>query len=100
VWLGNVTYTIGIPSTAYTSHAVREYPTQSGPVDYALFYEGIIIGVIEAKKLSLGPQNVLIQAHRYAQGISQSNFNFEGFRVPFIYSTNGEIFWFRISRKK
>lgn len=95
-----VNYQVGIPSTVYTCHAVREYPTESGPVDYALFYDGIIIGVIEAKKLSLGPQNVLVQAQRYAKGILQSKFNFDGFRVPFIYSSNGEIFWFQDLRER
>ena len=28
--------------------AVREYPTDTGPVDYALFVDGKIVGVIEA----------------------------------------------------
>jgi hypothetical protein len=27
--------------------------------------------VVEAKKLSLGPQNVLLQAERYSKGIAQ-----------------------------
>ncbi|MFZ1958781.1 MAG: type I restriction-modification enzyme R subunit C-terminal domain-containing protein, partial [Methanoregula sp.] len=61
---------------------------------YALCLEGKIVAVIEAKKLTLGPQNVLTQAERYAQGISKSPFNFSGFRAPFLYSTNGEIIWF------
>src|SRR3972149_8102292 len=95
-----ITYSRDTPLFTYSHHAVREYPTDSGPVDYALFCEGKIIGVIEAKRLSLGPQNVLVQAQRYAQGISQSNFNFDGFRVPFIYSTNGEIFWFQDLRER
>ena len=30
--------------------AVREYPTSTGPVDYALFVDGKPVGVIEAKK--------------------------------------------------
>ena len=30
--------------------AVREYPTSTGPVDYALFVDGKHVGVIEAKK--------------------------------------------------
>lgn len=95
-----VNYDSNIPFSAYTCHAVREFPTESGPVDYALFYEGTIIGVIEAKKLSVGPQDVLIQAQRYSRGISKSTFNFDGFRVPFIYSTNGEIFWFQDLRER
>jgi|Deesub1362A_J573_1020465.scaffolds.fasta_scaffold01045_13 type I restriction enzyme R subunit len=79
---------------SYINHAVEEYPTSHGPADYALFYEGKIIGIIEAKKLSIGPQSALVQAQRYAKGVS-SPFNFNGFRVPFIYSTNGEIIWFQ-----
>lgn len=29
--------------------AVREFPTSTGPVDYALFVDGIPVGVVEAK---------------------------------------------------
>lgn len=31
--------------------AVREFPTDTGPVDYALFVNGIPVGIIEAKKV-------------------------------------------------
>lgn len=34
--------------------AVREFPTSTGPVDYALFIEGVPVGVIEAKKTDEG----------------------------------------------
>lgn len=34
--------------------AVREYTTDSGPADYGLFVEGRPVGVIEAKKETLG----------------------------------------------
>ncbi|MFY9982656.1 MAG: type I restriction-modification enzyme R subunit C-terminal domain-containing protein [Methanoregula sp.] len=78
----------------YSKYALEEFPTDNGPADYALCLEGKIVAVIEAKKLTLGPQNVLTQAERYAQGISKSPFNFSGFRAPFLYSTNGEIIWF------
>ena len=36
--------------TASLGVAVREYPTSTGPVDYALFVDGKPVGVIEAKK--------------------------------------------------
>lgn len=74
--------------------ALEEFPTDNGPADYALCLDGKIVAVIEAKKVTLGPQNVLTQAERYAAGISGSPFNYSGFRVPFIYSTNGEIIWY------
>jgi len=93
-------YDPNVPVSTYTHHAIEEYPTRSGPCDYALFYQGKIIGIVEAKRLSFGPQNVLVQAQRYAKGIFESPFNFRGFKVPFIYSTNGEIIWFQDLREE
>lgn len=74
--------------------AIEEYPTENGPADYALCVDGRILGVIEAKKLTLGPQAVLTQAERYSRGCTTSLLNHEGCRVPFLYSTNGEVIWF------
>jgi type I restriction enzyme R subunit len=74
--------------------AVREFETANGPVDYALIDTGDPIGVVEAKKLSLGPQGVLTQAERYARGIDQQP-RYQGeYGVPFLYATNGEVIWF------
>lgn len=42
--------------------AVTESPTANGPADFALFVDGQLLEIVEAKKLSLGPQNVLTQA--------------------------------------
>src|SRR5438132_1146509 len=75
------------------SRSVEE-PTSNGPADYALWLNQHIVGVVEAKKLTLRPQNVLTQAQRYAKGIADPIYNFDGFRCPFLYSTNGEVFWF------
>jgi type I restriction enzyme, R subunit len=84
----------GRPLRDYGRHAITEYETDTGPADYALGVDGALLGVIEAKKLSLGPQNVLIQAERYSKGATANPLNFDGFRVPFVYSTNGEVIWF------
>lgn len=48
--------------------AVREYPTDTGPVDYALFIDGEPVGVIEAKKSSIGENITVVeeQSARYA----------------------------------
>ena len=78
----------------YSKHAITEVPTDNGPADYALSVNGIVLGIVEAKKLSLGPQNVLTQAERYSTGFKNSPFDFGGFHVPFLYSTNGEVIWF------
>jgi type I restriction enzyme, R subunit len=74
--------------------AIEEYPTHNGPADYALCVGGRILGIVEAKKLTLGPQNVLMQAERYAKGLVGEPFNFRGYGVPFLYSTNGEVIWY------
>ena len=80
--------------TDYDGHALTEFPTAHGPADYALVVDGQLLGVVEAKKVTLGPQNVLTQAERYSKGAAGGSLNFDGYRVPFLYSTNGEVFWF------
>jgi len=75
--------------------AFEEYPTASGPADYALFSQGQPLAIIEAKRTSTAPQNVLLQAQRYARGLDGSPFDFNGLHVPFVYSTNGESIWFQ-----
>jgi type I restriction enzyme R subunit len=88
-------YLSGAPLSEYHLCAIEEYPTETGPADYALCVGGQILGIIEAKKISLGPQNDLTQAARYSQGVVESEFDFRGYRVPFLYSTNGEVIWFQ-----
>ena len=87
-------YQAGMDLSRFNKCALEEYPTENGPADYALCFDGKIVALIEAKKVTLGPQNVLTQAERYATGIAGSPFNYSGFRVPFVYSTNGEIIWY------
>ena len=79
----------------YTDETVIEYQTANGHVDYALFYDGKPLALVEAKRLSVGPQNVLKQAQRYARGLPTTWWEFGEYRVPFIYSTNGEVIWFQ-----
>ena len=83
----------GLDTSKLNCHAVTEFPTENGPADYALFVNGILIGIIEAKKVTVNPQNVLEQAKRYARGAANGSGNWNGFRVPFLYATNGEIIW-------
>ncbi len=85
---------------SYDFAAVREYETDNGPADYVLFKNGRALAGVEAKKLSLGPQNVLVQAERYSKGFRNGQFDFNGHRLPFVYSTNGEVIWFRDLRRK
>ena len=83
----------GLDTSKLTCHAVTEFPTENGPADYALFVNGILLGIIEAKKVTVNPQNVLEQAKRYARGATNGPGNWNGFHVPFLYATNGEIIW-------
>jgi type I restriction enzyme, R subunit len=83
-----------VPWEQYTCHAVTEFETARGPAHYALFVAGRPLGIVEAKKVSLGPQNVLVRAERYSRGVADSPFDYRGFRVPFLYSANGEVRWF------
>jgi type I restriction enzyme, R subunit len=75
--------------------AVRELLTPAGPADYAFCDGGSVLAVVEAKKVGLGPQEVLVQAERYSRGIPQVP-RYQGeYGVPFVYSSNGELQWFR-----
>ena len=91
---GIIKYRDGLDTSALQCHAVEEYPTASGPADYALFVKGRFLGVIEAKKVSIGAQNVLEQARRYSRTAFDGTGNWRGYRVPFLYSTNGEVIYF------
>lgn len=48
--------------------AVREFPTDTGPVDYALFIDGTPVGVVETKKSEVGESITTVeeQSARYA----------------------------------
>jgi len=46
--------------------AVREFPTSTGPVDYALFVDGTPVGVVEAKKDEAGENITAVEQHSVA----------------------------------
>lgn len=81
-------------ASAYSEAAVEEFETANGPADYALCTNNRVAGVVEAKKLTLGPQGVLVQAERYSKGIDQEPLYQGEFGAPFLYSTNGEEIWY------
>ncbi|MBR5423859.1 MAG: DEAD/DEAH box helicase family protein [Clostridia bacterium] len=71
--------------------AVREYPTSTGPVDYALFVDGKPVGVVEAKKDELGENITVVegQSGRYAK----STFKYikTEYHIRFAYEATGQI---------
>lgn len=85
-----IKYNDSLDTANLACHAVEEYLTANGPADYALFVKGKLLGIIEAKKVGIGAYNALEQAKRYAQGCEQIIGNWRGYKVPFLYSTNGE----------
>src|SRR3989304_5929560 len=77
-------YSDGLNLLNLTNHAIEEFPTNNGPADYALVVNGKILGVVEAKKLEVGAQNVLEQAKRYSQGAENSIGEWNHFHIPFL----------------
>ncbi|MGB9732002.1 MULTISPECIES: hypothetical protein [Calditerrivibrio] len=45
--------------------------------------------IIEAKKVSVDPQNVLGQAKRYSKGCKSIVGVWNSFKIPFLYPSNG-----------
>lgn len=71
--------------------AVREYPTSTGPVDYALFVEGTPVGVIEAKKDDSGANITVVegQSGRYAS--SKFKYIHQEYKIRFAYEATSVI---------
>ncbi len=71
--------------------AVREYQTDVGPVDYALFVDKKAVGVIEAKPEELGHRITMVeeQSSGYASAMFKWVNNKEP--LPFVYESTGVI---------
>ena len=74
--------------------AVREYPTATGPVDYALFVDRKAAGVIEAKRPEENPKGIDDQSQRYLKGFSDDVVRWQK-PLPFVYESNGSKTCFR-----
>lgn len=77
--------------TASLGVAVREFPTSTGPVDYALFVDGSPVGVVEAKKSAAGENITAVegQSARYAH----STFKWvqQDYRIRFAYEATDKL---------
>ena len=71
--------------------AVCEFPTSTGPVDYALFIEGKPVGIIEAKKSDAGENLTIVenQSARYASSTFKW-VNYE-YHIRFAYEATDKI---------
>ena len=74
--------------------AVREFPTGTGPVDYALFVEGRPVGVLEAKKTDSGENLTTVeeQSSRYAH--STLKYVGSDYQIRFAYEATDKLIRF------
>lgn len=71
--------------------AIREFPTSTGPVDYALFVEGSPVGVVEAKRDDAGENITTVeqQSGRYADSVFKYVNN--NYSIRFAYEATGKL---------
>lgn len=116
-------YAAGVRPARGRSMAIAEWPTASGPADYALFVGLTCVAVVEAKRRNRNVAAAISQAGRYARGflaepgidsppggpwLADSQDQQPAFRLPFLFSANGRGYlkqietqsgiWFRDTR--
>lgn len=71
--------------------AVREFPTSTGRMDYALFVDGAPVGVVEAKRSDYGENITAVegQTARYAK--SSFKCNVENYEIRFAYEATDKL---------
>ena len=95
-----IRYSAGARPAKGHNRAIAEWPTASGPADYALFIGMQCVGVIEAKRKNKNVSATIDQAQRYARdfqfaggaeavGGPWPNGNNAPYLVPFVFSSNG-----------
>ncbi len=89
-----IRYRKGLETSTLSGHAVIEYPTSTGPADYALFVEGKLLGVIECKKVTIGVKSEMEHAKRYSKSVDNTIGEWNDYKIPFLYASNGEYIYF------
>ncbi len=91
----NLRYAKGGRPEKGKSKAIAEWPTSSGPADYALFVGMDLIGFVEAKKWERQVVSDVGQAKRYSRDVEiKGEEQFIGgpwatYKAPFMFATNG-----------
>lgn len=98
----SIRYSLGARPTKSRNMAIAEWPTASGPADYALFAGETLLGTVEAKRRNKNCQTALEQAQRYARDVANVagtpayggpwRDREETFQAPFAFSANGRPF--------
>lgn len=71
--------------------AIREFPTSTGPVDYALFVEGIPVGVVEAQKSEAAETITTVETQSYRYANSTFKWVKTDYRIRFAYEATDKI---------
>jgi len=84
--------------------AIAEWPTASGPADYVLFVGVMPVAVVEAKRQKKNVMGALEQSKRYSQGFEaaaglEMAGPWDGYRVPFLFATNGRPYLEQLKEK-
>ncbi len=84
--------------------AIAEWPVGALRADYALFVGTELYGIVEAKKYAHDISTDLGQSKRYAENAEEKNDakllgSWRGYKVPFLYSTNGRPYLEQIKTK-
>lgn len=106
-----LTFAKGVRPAKGRNLAISEWPTKSGPADYALFVGEQCVGIVEAKRYRKNISAAIDQAERYSKGIdwpANSQVWCGEYLVPFVFATNGRPYlkqvetesgiWFRDAR--
>lgn len=111
----NLRYAQGARPAKGHNRAIAEWPTASGPADYALFVDLKCVGVVEAKRKRKNVSAAIDQAERYSRdfsfqpGADPIGGPWDLYKIPFVFATNGRAYlkqletasgiWFRDARK-
>lgn len=85
--------------------AIAEWPTASGPADYALFVGLTPIATVEAKRKNIDVPGALQQAKRYSRGLrfvagsEPPGGPWGEFKVPFVFSANGRPYLHQLATR-
>ena len=111
----NLRYSKGTRPARGRYMAIAEWPTASGPADYAFFIGTQLIALAEAKRKRKNVSAAIDQAERYARGFKWAEGTeaiggpWDKFLAPFVFASNGRPYlkqletesgiWFRDVRK-
>ena len=124
-----IRYSNGVRPQKGENLAIAEWPTENeqgekGYADYVLFVGLKMVGIIEAKKTSLDVPSIIdAQGKEYAKNVTREYYkdrvaeaeteyvvsskkgnyqfsNWNGYKVPFVFVTNGPSIWSRLKQSR